>query len=93
MSHDIWDLPRSGIELTSPTLAGQVFTTEPLGKPQNSDVLKPVCVNLDRPWRKLCFILSDLEMLSEKTMATHSSTLAWKIPWMEEPGRLQSMGS
>ena len=26
-------------------------------------------------------------------MATHSSTLAWKIPWMEEPGKLQSMGS
>ena len=26
-------------------------------------------------------------------MATHSSTLAWKIPWMEEPGELQSMGS
>ena len=31
--------------------------------------------------------------LSEKAVATHSSTLAWKIPWMEEPGRLQSMGS
>ena len=29
----------------------------------------------------------------EKEMATHSSTLAWKIPWMEEPGGLQSMGS
>ena len=29
----------------------------------------------------------------EKEKATHSSTLAWKIPWMEEPGRLQSMGS
>ena len=29
----------------------------------------------------------------EKEMVTHSSTLAWKIPWMEEPGRLQSMGS
>ena len=29
----------------------------------------------------------------EKEMATHSSTLAWKIPWIEEPGRLQSMGS
>ena len=28
----------------------------------------------------------------EKEMATHSSTLAWKIPWTEEPGRLQSMG-
>ena len=29
----------------------------------------------------------------EKEMATHSSTLVWKIPWMEETGRLQSMGS
>ena len=29
----------------------------------------------------------------EKEMATHSSALAWKIPWMEKPGRLQSMGS
>ena len=29
----------------------------------------------------------------EKGMATHSSTLAWKIPWTEEPGGLQSMGS
>ena len=28
----------------------------------------------------------------EKEMTTYSSTLAWKIPWMEEPGRLQSMG-
>ena len=31
-------------------------------------------------------------MMSEKAMATHSSTLAWQIPWTEEPGRLQSMG-
>ena len=30
---------------------------------------------------------------SEKAMASHSSTFAWKIPWMEEPGRLQSIGS
>ena len=29
----------------------------------------------------------------EKEMATHSSTLAWRVPWLEEPGRLQSMGS
>ena len=34
-----------------------------------------------------------LEYGTEKAMAPHSSTLAWKIPWMEEPGRLQSMGS
>ena len=33
------------------------------------------------------------EDLLEKEMATHSSILAWKIPWMEEPGRLQPMGS
>ena len=33
------------------------------------------------------------EDLLEKEMASHSSTLAWKIPWTEEPGGLQSMGS
>ena len=33
------------------------------------------------------------EYLLEKEVATHSSTLAWKIPWTEKPGRLQSMGS
>ena len=35
----------------------------------------------------------DLAEAAEKAMAPHSSTLAWKIPWAEEPGRLQSMGS
>ena len=46
------------------------------------------------------FIPSDRQVIyclilawpTEKAMAPHSSTLAWKIPWMEEPGRLQSMG-
>ena len=33
------------------------------------------------------------EDLLEKEMTTHSSILGWKIPWTEEPGRLQSMGS
>ena len=33
------------------------------------------------------------EAFLEKEMATHSSTLGWKIPWTKEPGRLQSMGS
>jgi len=46
----------------------------------------------------VCKVMSLLlNMLSrlvmEKAMAPHSSTLAWKIPWTEEPGRLQSMGS
>ena len=40
----------------------------------------------------LFYYLTLTYMPLEKAMATHSSTLAWKIPWMEEPGRLQSMG-
>ena len=35
----------------------------------------------------------DLGLSTEKATAPHSSTLAWKIPWAEEPGRLRSMGS
>ena len=33
------------------------------------------------------------KVIAVKAMAPHSSSLAWKIPWTEEPGRLQSMGS
>ena len=56
---------------------------------------------LDHPvWRGTCYFLSlnfafyfhDI-CVKFKAMAPHSSTLAWKIPWMEEPGRLWSMGS
>ena len=39
------------------------------------------------------YLILDLSSKLEKAMAPHSSTLAWKIPWTEEPGRLQSMGS
>ena len=49
-----------------------------------------------RPWALGELRWSDMHfpvLLLEKAMAPHSSTLAWKIPWMEEPGRLQSMGS
>ena len=38
-------------------------------------------------------LVTDRNTYLEKAMAPHSSTLAWKIPWTEEPGRLQSMGS
>ena len=40
-------------------------------------------------WRKV----EICDQILEQAMEPHSSTLAWKIPWMEEPGRLQSMGS
>ena len=38
-------------------------------------------------------VMTNLDSILEKAMAPHSSILAWKIPWVEEPGRLQSMGS
>jgi len=41
-------------------------------------------------WAIICW---SLLYGTEKALVTHSSTLAWKIPWAEEPGRLQSMGS
>ena len=41
----------------------------------------------------LSVLIRSLHAHMEKAMAPHSSTLAWKIPWTEEPGRLQSMGS
>ena len=47
--------------------------------------------------KRAAWLLGKFEVLqlltAEKAMAPHSSTLAWKIPWTEEPGRLQSMGS
>ena len=42
---------------------------------------------------KLCKYIHISDKFQEKAMAPHSSTLAWKIPWMEEPGRLQPVGS
>ena len=44
-------------------------------------------------WCHEVWIIRYLEVVAGKAMAPHSSTLAWRIPWMEEPGRLQSMGS
>ena len=42
---------------------------------------------------KVMSLLFNMLSRLEKEVATHSSILAWKIPWAEEPGRLQSMGS
>ena len=43
--------------------------------------------------KNISVYLSVINILTEKSMAPHSCTLAWKIPWMEEPSGLQSMGS
>ena len=56
-----------------------------------------VCLSLELlgSWVVLGFSvgMQAFDELLEKTMALHSTTLAWKIPWTEEPGRLQSVGS
>ena len=48
--------------------------------------------NLPAVWESWIPFLGQEDPL-EKGMATHSSIIAWRIPWTEEPGRLQSMGS
>ena len=75
------DLPDAGNEpasLISPALAGRCFTTSIIWEAPNWVYRKLIRV------QGHCFYYA---------MAPHSSTLAWKNPWMEEPGRLQSMGS
>ena len=59
--------------------------------PPYSPPLELLCI-LVYPYLRSIYLVS-LGLIVEMAMAPHSSTLAWKIPWMEEPGRLQSMGS
>ena len=55
--------------------------------------LKEVPIRKEVVFIKNTVIIKFVAINMEKAMAPHSSTLAWKIPWMEETGRLQSMGS
>ena len=92
------DLPDPGIEPRSPSLQADALPSEPPGKP--AEAHKEDRINI---WKEINLIFSPSSEMTfgnfffanelEKEMATHSSILAWKIPWMEEPGRLQSMGS
>ena len=65
-------------------IGGDSLPSEPPGKPLNTGL---------GSLSLLQGIFPTQELNWEKAMATHSRTLAWKIPWMEEPGRLKSMGS
>ena len=75
-------LPDSETEHVS-CVVGRFLTTEPPGKPR--------CDVYSSTNNK--YIYFHLGILKEKAMAPHSSTLAWQIPWTEEPGGLQSMGT
>ena len=62
---------------------GQISVTEDVGLEKGCDRIMPHFKGI---------FLAVVGKEVEKAMAPHSSTLAWKIPWMEEPGRLQAMG-
>ena len=64
---------------------GGVFTNS------RSSLVAQMVKSLPAVWETQVQSLGQEDPL-EKEIATHSSILAWKIPWMEEPGRLQSMG-
>ena len=85
------DLPNPGIEPRAPTLQADSLPAEPPGNPwwHTAVTVTVVCHCMSL----IQFLWTDQIYLDvEKAMAPHSSTLAWKIPWTEEPGRLQSMG-
>ena len=73
----------AGIEPCSPTLQADSLPPERPGKPNASSICDSLELGFSGGW----------PYLLEKAMAPHSGTPAWKIPWTEEPGRLQSMGS
>ena len=56
-----------------------------------NNLTKEVKVLYTENYKKLLKNIKE-DLNKEKAMAPHSSTLAWKVPWTEEPGRLQSMG-
>ena len=81
------DLPDSGIEPVSPAFPALQADSLPTEFSGSSDNKASACT-AETP---VCSLGREDPL--EKEMAAHSSTLAWKIPWTEEPGRLQSMGS
>ena len=81
------DLPRPGIQLVSPALAGEFFTIEPPRKSCSYHSYRNVLIRENKSLQ-----INELTRgEKEKAMAPHSRTLAWRIPGTEEPGRLQSM--
>ena len=85
--HNPAHLPPLGEGGDSLELRGQIPLIRHPGIP--SLPIQGACWPTIPPFLMRCMYIS----IAEKAMAPHSSTLPWKIPWMEEPGGLQSMGS
>ena len=85
------DLPNAGIEPWSPAFQADALTSEPPEKQHWASLVAQTVKRLPAMWETQVRSLGREDPL-EKEMATHSSTVAWRIPWMEEPGGLQSMG-
>ena len=88
-----WNSPGQNTGVGSVSLLRGIFPTQE----SNRGLLQVLIKNkwLYRMWNQktVSEMVDTSPCLSEKAMAPHSSTLAWKIPWTEELGRLQSMGS
>ena len=67
--------------------------TEVVQKAESACLIPEVCSPYPIPQGLLNTNMDSTRIFLEKAMALHSSTLAWRITWTEEPGRLQSMGS
>ena len=90
-SSETWGHPGQGLQAAGPLGAGLVtFPLRSLFLPHFTPS-GLVIIRLSQLYF-LCVICNVISTSMEKAMAPHSSTLAWKIPWMEEPGRLQSTG-
>ena len=83
-----WDSPGKNTGMGCPALLQGIFPTQ-WSNPSLPHCRQILCL-LNHQGSPNSLIVG---VYMEKAMAPHSSTLAWKIPWMEEPSRLQSMGS
>ena len=76
------------LELATPSCDSQTMVCLRHKRGPNEHILQKQTLNCRESWCFDQFLLN----IMQKEMATHSSALAWKIPWTEEPGRLQSVG-
>ena len=86
-----WDFPGKNTGVGCHCLRQGIFPT--LGSSPGLLHYRRILYHLCHQGSIDLYFMVPCEHVSEKAMAPHSSTLAWKTPWTEEPGRLQSMGS